>query len=357
MSLLPSVTHASSSMSAVTVASGEYRAKLGESPVWDAASKSLVFVDIQTSEVCALDVASATVKRRRAPHGASCVVKSAKGGYLVASGVDDSRTGGRMYRVDLTLEGEEGAFGEAVGDVFAAVDELAGHVTNDGAVDPKGRLWIGTKMPRPRPAYVMDAESGAFARDDANAPTAALYCLEAAWKSSADGKLKAVGVSQRIDEVGAVTISNGIAWSPDHKTFYYVDTPTKCVKAFAFDAQTGLLSDERVFTVVGGGSDGVGAPDGVCVAEDGSVWVAVWDGHCVLRFDAQGELMETIDMPVSRPTSLAFGGDDGKTLFITSCSYDASSEVASVLEQEPLAGAIFALKTDVKGAEVFASNF
>jgi len=340
----------------VACVSGDYRAKLGESPLWDPVTNSLVFVDIQTSEVCRLDVASAAVSTRPLPHGASCVVKSAKGGYLVATGVDDTRTGGRMVRVDFTRDDDDDGLGDVVGDVFDAADELAGHVTNDGAVDPMGRVWIGTKMPRPRPAYVMDAESGAFARDEANVPTAALYCLEAAWKYGANG-LKAVGVSQKIDEVGPVTISNGIAWSPDHKTLYYVDTPTKCVKAFAFDVQTGLLSDERIFTVVGGGCDGVGAPDGVCVAEDGSVWVAVWDGFAVLRFDAHGELIETVDMPVSRPTSLAFGGEDGKTLFITSCSYDASSEVASVLEQEPLAGAVFALKTDVKGVEVFASNF
>jgi len=335
------------------VASGDYRAKLGESPVWDAATRTLVFVDIQTSDVCALDVASGGVTTRRAPHGASCVVKSALGGYLLATGVDDSRTGGRLVRVDLTAD-DACAFGDAAGDVFAAVGELAGHVTNDGAVDAAGRLWIGTKMPRPRPGYVMDAERGCFVPDEANPPTAALYCLEAAWKYGADG-LKAVGVSQKIDEVGDVTISNGLAWSPDGKTFYYVDTPAKCVKAYAFDAKTGLLSDERVFAVVG--VDGVGAPDGLCVSEDGSVWVAVWDGGKVLRFDSSGTLTQTVKVPASRPTSVAFGGDDGKTLFITSCSYDASSEIASVLENEPLAGAVFALRTDVKGTEVFATKF
>ena len=161
----------------VACVSGDYRAKLGESPLWDPSTNSLVFVDIQTSEVCRLDVASAAVSTRQLPHGASCVVKSAKGGYLVATGVDDTRTGGRMVRVDFARDAGDGA-GDVVGDVYDAAGEHAGHVTNDGAVDPMGRVWIGTKMPRPRPAYVMDAEA---VRSRATRPTSRRRrCI--AWK-------------------------------------------------------------------------------------------------------------------------------------------------------------------------------
>ena len=116
-----------------------------------------------------------------------------------------------------------------------------------------------------------------------------------------------------------LTISNGIGWSPDASTMYLSDSGTGCVDAFRFDGSTGAISDRR--TVVRIDQPGM-APDGLTVDEEGGIWVALWNGGAVNRYAADGSLLATVQLPVERPTSCAFGGPGRDTLFVTSARTD-----------------------------------
>ena len=162
---------------------------------------------------------------------------------------------------------------------------------NDGACDPQGRFWAGTM------AY--DESPGA----------GALYRLEL------DGSCTTV--------LTGLTISNGIGWSPDASTMYLSDSGTGCVDAFRFDGSTGAISDRR--TVVRIDQPGM-APDGLTVDEEGGIWVALWNGGAVNRYAADGSLLATVQLPVERPTSCAFGGPGRDTLFVTSARTDLDDD-------------------------------
>ncbi|MFE0147540.1 SMP-30/gluconolactonase/LRE family protein [Nonomuraea sp. NPDC059007] len=152
---------------------------------------------------------------------------------------------------------------------------------NDGAVDPWGHFWIGT-MCTDRPG------------------AAALY------RVAPDGRTTT--------ELTGVTCSNGLGWSPDHRTMYYVDTPSRTLDAF--DVHDGRVTGRRVVAQVRGG-----LPDGLAVDEDGCVWVAVWDGAAVHRYTPEGRLDTVVETPCARPTSCAFGGG---TLYVTTAAPDGS---------------------------------
>jgi sugar lactone lactonase YvrE len=186
---------------------------------------------------------------------------------------------------------------------------------NDAKTDPAGRFWVGTMG--------LDDEPGA----------GALYRLEG------DATLRKV--------VGPVSISNGLAWSADRQWMYYIDTPSRAITRFAFDLSTGELSDAR--TVVDTSSyDGV--PDGMAADANGCLWVAFWDGGGVRCFDAEsGELITSVDLPVSRPTSCAFGGPELERLIVTSARRGLSE---SELRAQELAGAVFEVDVRVQGQPV-----
>ncbi|MEU9021619.1 SMP-30/gluconolactonase/LRE family protein [Actinomadura sp. NPDC048394] len=153
-----------------------------------------------------------------------------------------------------------------------SVPGAPGERLNDGVVDAAGRIWIGTK-----------AEPG----------RGALYRIEPG------------GVPEPV--VTGVTISNGIRFSPDGSLLYYVDTPTGRVDVF--DVRDGALSGRRVFAATGG------EPDGLAVAPDGDVWVAMWGGSCLLAHAPDGRLRRRVPLPVSHPTSCAFA--DGRLVVTT----------------------------------------
>jgi len=194
------------------------------------------------------------------------------------------------------------------------------------------RLWVGSKTLLPHGKYCKD--SAGFPSPDPGGPTPA-------------GRLFVVAGAddvRRCDEVGAVTVSNGIGWSPDSTKMYYVDSPSKCVLAFDFSAASGNVTNKRLFADT---SSMVGVPDGLAVDADGGVWVALWDGAAVAHFSSAGVLLRRISLPVSRPTSVAFGR--GHELYITTCSFDAGDQAPLL---EPLAGAIFVIDAGVAGAPV-----
>jgi sugar lactone lactonase YvrE len=193
---------------------------------------------------------------------------------------------------------------------------------NDGKADPQGRFWVGTICDPREPAI------------------AALYRFE-------HGDAEAVA--------GDISVSNGLAWSPDGRTLYWSDTFQHRVFAFDFDGQDGSLSRRRVFAefpkkVAGQPlSAYCGRPDGAAVDAEGCYWVAMFEGQRVLRFSPAGELLREVLLPTRCPTMPCFGGPDLKTLFITTAR---ENRPADELADQPLAGCVLTLRVDVPGLPV-----
>ena len=134
-----------------------------------------------------------------------------------------------------------------------------------------------------------------------------------------------------------VRISNGIAWSADGRTMYYIDTPTLAVDAFDFDAAKGALSNRRVAFAI---PPGTGAPDGCTMDSEGKLWVAQWGGSRVVRYDpGTGAVLAVVRVPTAHVTSVAFGGPDLGDMYITTAR--AGADAAA----EPLAGHVFVVRS------------
>lgn len=274
----------------------DVRAELGEGPVWDAARKRLLFVDIMRGHVHEFDPASGSDRVVAAAQPVGAVAPTERGDWIVAA-----RDG--FYRLDpvtaaLTL----------VAPIEA--DDPTTRM-NDGYVDARGRFWAGTM-----------STTSAGARGS-------LYRLDP------DGEVTRV--------LSGVTISNGIDWSPDGQVMYYADTGIGRVDAFDFDESTGAIRGRRPFLAVTGAD---GSPDGLIVDAEGSVWIAFWNGSAVRRYRADGTLDVTVDLPVSRVTKCAFGGPELADLYITTASIglDAAGRAA-----EPAAGGLFHVRPGVQG--------
>jgi sugar lactone lactonase YvrE len=197
----------------------------------------------------------------------------------------------------------------------ALADEPANNRFNDGKCDPRGRFVAGT----------MDINE----KD----PTGSLY--------SFDGK----SITKLLS---GVTISNGMTWSPDGKTFYYIDTPTREVKAFDYDLDTGAIANQRVAVTI---PESLGWPDGMTSDTQGNLWIAMWGGAQVTKWNPNtGKLLEQIPMPVIQPSSCAFGGRNMNELFITSARKGLDE---AALKQYPLSGGVFRLETNVEGMPLF----
>lgn len=231
---------------------------------------------------------------------------------------DQVRTVGLDRHVGAVAPVNGGGYVLAAGQGFVFVDDAgsvhelaqpeAGHVNvrmNDGACDPQGRFWAGTM------AYDESPGAGTLFRLDP------------------DGRCRTM--------LTGLTISNGIGWSPDGETMYLSDSGTGLVEAFDFDGVTGAISGRR--TLVHIDQPGM-APDGLTVDEEGDIWVAMYGGWAVKRYGPDGAVRATVDIPVAQATSCAFGGGEGRTLFITT-GRERLEEAA--LERQPDAGRVFSV--------------
>ena len=208
-----------------------------------------------------------------------------------------------IYRLDTTT---------------GALTRLADPITdenlrfNDGKCDPAGRFWVGTFDLQQRP------HAGTLYRFD---PDGRTYVM-----------------------LRHITNSNGIAWSLDRRTMYYIDTPTMAVQAFDYDNASGEIDDPRVIIRF---PTGRGGPDGMTIDAEGKLWVAVWGGGCVHRYDpATGVLLQVVAVPAPFTSSCAFGGPELKTLFITSARGGLPLQQ---LAEFPLSGNVFAAQLGVAG--------
>ena len=142
-----------------------------------------------------------------------------------------------------------------------------------------------------------------------------------------------------------VRCANSTCFSPDGRTMYFADSPEREISAFEYDPATGAVGVRRVLV---SGATGKGVPDGSCVDADGFIWNAVWEGSRVERYAPDGRLDMIIEVPVAKPTCVAFGGVNLDTLFITTSRLGSRQED---LAREPGAGALFAVKPGVRGVE------
>lgn len=269
---------------------------VGESPLWDASRGCLWWVDIAGRFLRSFTMSTGEAASMPMPAPPGAVALDEGGSLIVAMG--------------------SGWWQVAPGDpkarpIAEAPIEAGGWRMNDGVVDPAGRFWTGS-VEEPR-------------------------------GSGAGGSLFRLDGSGATEVLDGLLTQNGTAISPDGMTFYLSDShPTRrVIWAFDFDASSGALSNRRVFHAVEHGR-----PDGAAIDSDGCYWFAAIDAGQIVRLDPGGQRMLSLDLPVSRPTNLAFGGPELSTLYVTTMRNGLDREA---LEAQPLAGAVLEVEVEARG--------
>ena len=267
--------------------------QLGEGPVWNAEDQSLYWVDIEQNKILRFRPEFGSHQVFDLGQSVTSLGVRASGGLVVSL-----RDGFAFF--DLATE--------IVQRIENSPSIQPGSRFNDGAVDPQGRFWAGTMSNK--------LENGLFRLD-----------LDRSVKLMDSG----------------FGISNGLGWSPDSKTMYFTDSIQRVIYAYDFDPANGDIENRRDFIRV---PEGEGVPDGLTVDSEGFIWSARWDGWKIVRYDPMGKVALEIHMPVQRPTSCTFGGEDLTALYVTSARVGLDE---SALKGQPLAGDIFRIHTHIKG--------
>jgi sugar lactone lactonase YvrE len=276
------------------------RASVGEGPVWDERTNTLVWVDIMNNSVHIFDPASGQDRAVDVGQPVGAAALRERGGLVLAL-----RDGFAVMDADL----------DDLRWVARVEDDVSTNRMNDGKCDAAGRFWAGT--------MAFDVTPG----------VACLYRLDPDYRVSC--------------VVTDVTLSNGLDWSADNRRMYYIDSTTQRVDAFDFDLERGLLGERRPVISV---PKEVGLPDGMTVDAEGGLWVAMHGGGAVHRYTSDGRLDRVVRVPAKQVTCCAFGGRDFGDLFITSMTYGLSPEA---LSDQPLAGALFRARPGVRGRPNF----
>jgi sugar lactone lactonase YvrE len=269
-------------------------AVLGEGPVWVARETALYWLDIKGLKIFRLN-ADGQVDEWATPLRVGSLAPRKSGGFIGGTEDGIAIINPAEDRFELVAKPEE---------------HLPDNRFNDGKVDRRGRFWAGS----------MD--------DTEKDSSGSLYCVE-----------QDLGVAT-IDDGYKVT--NGPAFSPSGDIMYHNDSARQVVYAFDMDS-SGRPGERRVFMQFGPGD---GYPDGMTVDAEGCLWIAFWDGWAVRRYSPKGQWLQTVRMPVSRPTSCAFGGRDLDQLYITSASIGLDEEA---IEMQPNAGGLFMITPGVRG--------
>lgn len=278
------------------------QAALGEGPAWDAARNRLTWVDIYAGHLHLYDPQTNLDEKIEVDAPLGCAAPTRSGNLIL--GIRNSIASLNLDTVKLTILASPEA-------------HLPGNRFNDGKCGPDGRFLAGT----------MD--------NSEKEASGALYSY------SPDGALKTL--------VSGVRISNGLAWSRDHKTLYYIDTPTFEVKAYDYHLASGEISNPRVVISI---PPRLGFPDGMTSDTSGRLWIALWGGAAVTVWDpANGQLLESIPIPAKNVTACVFGGPNGSDLFVTSARKGLPP---ADLADYPLTGGLFRIQTDVEGMPTFA---
>jgi sugar lactone lactonase YvrE len=283
------------------------QADLGEGPAWESQTGSLYWVDIHAGRLHTFNPQDGSDRSMGVGEYLGCAAPRRSGGLVLGlrSGfatIDSALPSGEELEVRALVNPEP---------------QLSGNRFNDGKCDPAGRFLAGS---------MDDAEIEA---------SGSLYSL------SPDGALKTL--------LSATRIANGLAWSPDYQTFYFIDTPTRTVMAYDYDLATGAIAAPRLAISV---PPALGWPDGMTSDTQGMLWVAMWGGARLTRWNpASGQLLEEIPFPALNVSSCAFGGPHLTDLYITSARKQMD---AGQLAKYPLSGGLFRIRTNIQGLPTFA---
>jgi L-arabinonolactonase len=271
------------------------RAALAESPVWSPRERALYWVDIRRHTVYRFNVATGKRDQWNVGSDVGSIGLRARGGLIVAmrSGIAflDTGTGALTLAVD------------------PEPNDLATRL-NDGKVDRAGRFWVGSTH-------------------DEQQPVGVLYRIS----PQLDAEAMAPGI----------IMPNALAWSPDDRVMYFADSWLSTIWAYDFDLAQGEIRNRRVFAKL---AEDEGKPDGATVDSAGYLWNARINASAIARHAPDGRVDRIIELPTQRPTSVTFGGDDLRTLYITTSTMRMGPKE---LAEQPLAGAILALRVDVPG--------
>ena len=271
---------------------------VGESPLWSPRERVLYWVDITGQKIHRFNPRTAVNDTFHLPQPVTAVGLRKKGGLIITLRKDFAFFDPETGALQLLSDPEE----DKPYDRF-----------NDAKCDRQGRFWAGTM-------------------DDVkwNAPHGSLYRLDP------DTRITCMKTS--------VICANGLGWSPDNRVFYFTESFRYGIYAYDFDSATGNISKRRLFASIGRNLDGF--PDGLTVDEEGYVWSVHNAVGRVVRYSPSGAVDRVIEIPVPRPTSCIFGGDDLDVLYITSARETMTAEG---IAQAPLSGSLFAMKPGVKG--------
>lgn len=269
--------------------------KLGEGPIWHPTENVLYWLDILQGRLHRYD--AETGEHRVADLGivTGCMGVRQAGDFVMATQKGfafwDPATGTHSFIGDPDADEGEARF-------------------NDGKTDRQGRFWAGKMSSQPRNSL---------------------------FRLNPDLSI------QRMES--GISISNGLGWSPDNRIFYFTDSDAKTIYAYDFDPLTGSITNRRNFAQISR-EPREGFPDGLAIDEEGCIWSARWGGWKVVRYTPDGRIEREIPVPVEFPTSCAFGGPDLKDLYITSAWVEVNPDHR---KDQPLAGDVFRLRTDVRG--------
>ncbi|MBV7334684.1 SMP-30/gluconolactonase/LRE family protein [Chloroflexi bacterium TSY] len=281
------------------------KAILGEGPIWDARRQLLYWVNIFGDEVHLYDPTTGQDRAINIGQHVGTVVPRAD-----RDGTHELMLALHHGFASLNVETEE------VTMLHDPEPDTPDTRFNDGKCDPAGRFWAGTMS---------------LGESD---PVGSLYVMDTD-----------LSVHQRLS---GVTVSNGIVWSHDNRTMYFIDTPLGTVDAFDYDLETGNIENRRSIITI---PHDDGYPDGMTIDAEGMLWVAYWGGYRVTRWDpSSGGLLQTVTAPAPNTSACAFGGPNLDQLYITTARTGVDD---ATLAQYPYTGGVFCAEVGVRGVEAF----
>jgi sugar lactone lactonase YvrE len=270
----------------------DHKCLLGEGALWDHHTNAICWVDILNGQIHEYSTSTNGHRIHSLNEMVGTIALCNNGDFLAA------------IKSGVVIVNREGLITKRLVHPEA---HLPGNRYNDGKCDPGGRLWVGS--------IALDESEGA----------ANLYRINPDLSTST--------------VITNVTISNGMAWSGDQRTFYYIDTPTLTVSAFDYDLSRGQITNGRTAIEI---PRSEGWPDGMTIDEEGMLWIAHWDGWQVARWNPNtGKKLLSIRLPAAHVSCCTFGGQNFGDLYITTARKGLTP---AQLQEQPLAGSLFVVR-------------